>query len=205
MRKSSSGVSSRLKQSFANTSVSSTDSASSSASAASAAARLTTTRPAAAASTPATDHGTVKLARVKSLNLNPVAKPAPVPRRSRPSLGVAQPLDTTSEVKQTGKPLVHMPMKRRPSVGESAKSAPSEKVPMSSAAAARKPLPGHSSLAAAASKPPAGQSSSSASVAKKPLPGRPSSAAAASKPPAGKPRLVVKGATAASSKFSEKK
>lgn len=152
VRKSSSAVASRQKQSLASTSMSSTDSVSSSASAASATARLTTTRPAADTPMPATDRGTTKLSRAKSSHLHPVAKPLPVPRRPRPSLSTAQYLNTTSEVKQTA--AAQLPMKRRP---ESTKSVPSEKVAASSAAVARKPSSGQSSSAAVASKPPAGK------------------------------------------------
>jgi len=205
VRKSTSGISSRLQQSLSNTSASSTDSVSSAASVASAAARLTTTRHAGATPVPpATDRGTAKLSRVKSLNVNPAARPPPVSRHTRPSLGVAQSLNTTTEVKQTSKPVAHLPMKRRPSIADSAKSAPSEKVPSTSAAVAKKPLSGQPSSAAAAGRPSVGHLSSSATVAKKPLAGQLSSAAVASKPPAGKPRIVVKGVTAAP-KFSQRK
>lgn len=219
-------ASSRLKRSFigSNTSVSSCDSVSSSvsscesvSSSASSATRLgATARPAAArTSVPATDRGTgAKLSRVKSLHVDPITKPLPVPRRARPSLGAVQPPNLTSDAKQTSKPAAHAPLKRRPSIAGSTRSGPAEKVPSSSSSSAATSKPPFGLPSSAATfKPPLGQPSAAAS---KPPPSQPSAAtskpplsqpsAAAIKPPHGQPRMVVKGAVAAAAtKFSRKK
>ena len=183
VRKPLTGVSSRLKTSLANTSVSSCDSvssAASSASAASAAARLTTTRPAATS----TDRAGAKLSTAdrsaanvsRSKSLNPSTKPAPIPRRARPSIGVVQPPNLSAEVKQTSKSASQTSVKHRASVAASCKSSAADKT----------------------------SSSSSAALASKP----PSASAAGRPPAAGRPRMVLKGAgatAAADAKFKQKK
>jgi len=135
---------SALNSSLANTSKSSCDSVSSTASAAP---RLTAThtRPS-ATSTP--DCSGAKLARTKSLN--PVTKPAPVPRRTgtaRQSIASgAQSTNinpTMAEAKPVTKSVTQATLKRRLSVAAASKSVLDQKMPLASSTAS-KPPPGQS-------------------------------------------------------------